>query len=75
MLCVPNANYIPQAHVGAGIGYMIVRVGFVMVRVGSKRIFRYQHVGIGNVKCSHWGVYANMSPKCEPIRVIVEYRL
>ena len=24
------------------------------VRVGSPRVFRYQHVGVGNAKLSHW---------------------
>ena len=40
----PNATYILPA-----------RVGSVGIRVGSGRLFRYQHVGIPIPKCSCWG--------------------
>ena len=30
--------------------------------VGSARIFRYQHVGIGNTTCSRWGQNPTQSP-------------
>ena len=31
------------------------RVGSAGVRVGSVRVFKYQHVGISNAKSSRWG--------------------
>ena len=30
----------------------------MVVYVGSMIFFRYQHIGIGNVKCSHLGSYS-----------------
>ena len=41
------ANYIPSAHVGARFGYLMHCVGAAKLRVGSARLFGYQHVGIG----------------------------
>ena len=66
---VPNANYIPLAHVGsieacvgsvearvqsteARVGSLGGCVGSPGVHVGSVRVFRYQHIGIPNAKCS-----------------------
>ena len=32
-------------------------VGLTGTRMGFVRLFRYQHVGIGNANPSHWGPY------------------
>ena len=60
---MPNANtrrklYTILARVGsveARVGSAEAHVGSRGVRVGFPRIFRYQHVGIPNAKCSRWG--------------------
>ena len=51
----PNARgpIAPPAHVGS----MGIRVGSVDIHVGSTRLFRYQHDGIGNTKVLHLGDY------------------
>ena len=48
-----NANYILQARVGSAR----LRVGSARFHVGSARVFRHQHVGIGNANHSRWGPY------------------
>ena len=62
----PNTTYIPPARVGsvgARFGVGGLRVWSVGVRVGSWRIFRYQHIDIGNANRSRWGPYPTQSPK------------
>ena len=58
----PNATYIfhllaldSVGSMGARVGSGGLRVGSATIRVKSTRLFRYQHVGIGNVNRSHWG--------------------
>ena len=46
----------------ARVGSAGVGVGFAGVGVGSARFFRYQHVGISNVKRSCWGLDQTLSP-------------
>ena len=48
----PNTIYIPTARVGPGarVWSGVLCVGSAGVCVGSERVFRYQHVGIGNAK-------------------------
>ena len=36
-------------------------VGYTRLCVGYARLFKYQHVGIGNAKSSHWGIRMFMS--------------
>ena len=50
---VPNSNHIPLTHVGACVW---VRVWSTGVCVESVRVFKNQHVGIGETKLLHWGV-------------------
>ena len=66
--CIPNVKYIRPARVGA-------HVGCSMVRVGCAMLFRYQHVGIGIAKVSHWGLCPTRSPNARGICVLVEYGL
>ena len=42
----------------------------VGVHIGSTRLFRYKHGGIGNTK-----LRPNARPKCAWVCVLVEYRL
>ena len=56
---MPNANNFSPAHIRARVGLTVTRVGLfvtcvgsIVNRVGSARLFGYQHVGIGNAKCS-----------------------
>ena len=44
----PNVMYIPPACIGSC-------VGLIGTRIGSSRVFRYQHVGIGNGKLLRGG--------------------
>ena len=44
---VPNANYIPPVCVVVQIGSLGGPVGSPRLCIGSLRVFRYQHVGIG----------------------------
>ena len=48
-----QCEHIPPARV-------VARIGSAMVRVGSARLLRYQHVGIGNANVSCWGVMPNV---------------
>ena len=66
---MPNTNHIID--VGARVGIVRGRVGSAMIHVGSARLFRYHHVGIGKAKCSHWG--PNASPQGKQLRVVLEY--
>ena len=59
---VPNVSYIPLAHVGARVRSAMLCVGSAMFCVGSMRLFRYQHVGIGNAKYSCWGSSPTRAP-------------
>ena len=43
--------------------------------VGSEKVFRYQHVGIGNLKSARWGSKPTRDPQSEWFHVAVEYRL
>ena len=43
--------------------------------VGSEKVFRYQHVGIGNLKSARWGSEPTRDPQSEWFHVEVEYRL
>ena len=54
---MPTRNCPTQKHCSTG-----VCVGFVMVRFGSVRFFRYQHVGIGNAKVLCLGCYPTRRP-------------
>ena len=58
---------------GTRVGSGELRVGSAGVRVGSVRVFRYQHVGIG--ESIALGVLPNTNPQCDGFRVAVEYRL
>ena len=44
-------------------------------RVGSARVFRYQHFGIGNVKVSHCGGFLTQGPNVRGVCIAVVYRL
>ena len=59
--------------------YFITRIGvsveLVWVHVWPSRIFGYQHVGVGTMKCFCWRVIPNARPQREGFRVLVEYRL
>ena len=50
-------------------GYQGFALGPRGIRVGSARVFRYQHVGIGNAKLP------NARPQREGVGFAVEYRL
>ena len=43
----------------AGVGHYRLALGG---RVGSSRVFGYQHVGIGNANPSRWGSYPSLRP-------------
>ena len=51
---VSNAKNIPPVRFGVNIGLVGTHVGLVETRVGSARVFRYHHVGIGKAKWSFW---------------------
>ena len=38
------------------------QLGSSTVGIGSERLFRYQHVGIGNAQCSRWGLTHREAP-------------
>ena len=50
----------PPIHVGRCIGSVGSRLGSMGLCIGSRKLFKYQHIGIGNAKLSRWG--------CRPIR-------
>ena len=49
--------------VGVSIEYAEIHLGCMGFRFGCGRVFRYQHVGIGNAKSSHWGYKPMRGPK------------
>ena len=50
----PNATYIPLTHVGV--------LRWVTRKICVTQCKRYQHVGIGNAKSSHWGCNPTQNP-------------
>ena len=82
---MPKTNYIPLACVGsieahvwsaeARVGSLGRCVGLPGVRVGSARVFRYQHVGIPNAKCSCSESSRTLGPNAKGLALHLQWNI